>query len=159
MNKVAFRNTIAALAVVAFLSAGATAQKEPELKTQNTPSVLKMRDPFINQNLRPQTPDGTRPTVLPVTPQTNLAPQPGESTSEQGLVGQETFEVPAPEVTITGIVESATGRQAIVNAGDVSQIVSVGQRLADYQVTAISARSVTFQYANSSFEIDLASEF
>ncbi len=62
-------------------------------------------------------------------------------------------------MTITGIVESATGRQAIVNAGDVSQIVSVGQRLADYQVTAISAKSVTFQYANSSFEIDLASEF
>ncbi len=111
MNKVAFRNTIAALAVVAFLSAGATAQKEPELKTQNTPSVLKMRDPFINQNLRPQTPDGTRPTVVPVTPQTNPAPQPGESTSEQGLVSQETFEVPGDHHRYRGVSHRPSGHR------------------------------------------------
>lgn len=159
MNKTIFRNTIAALAVVAFLSAGATAQKEPEVAAPAKPSLMKMRDPFINQNLQPQMEKRTRPVQEPgVNQYTGNLTSPG-STSQEPLTNEPTIEVSAPEVTITGIVESPSGRLAIVTAGNSSQIISVGQNLADYQVTAISAKSVTFRYATSSFEIDLASEF
>lgn len=71
----------------------------------------------------------------------------------------EEIEVPAPEVTITGIVGSSGGRMAIVSAGPSSHIVRVGQKMADYSVTSITDTSVTFTYMSKSFEIPLIDEF
>lgn len=161
MKRHHIRNSIAAIATVAFLTGGAIAQKEgadPKVQSQPTAEAsFKARDPFINLNLQPQNRKGTRPG----TTVDNNGPSVGLDNAEPPVEdpGTDVVEVNPPDVTITGIVNSVQGRQAIVKAGDFSQIVVVGQKLADYKVTAITDTGVTFSYANASFEVALASEF
>jgi hypothetical protein len=65
--------------------------------------------------------------------------------------------VPAPEVTITGIVKSRGGHQAIVNSGSSSYIVSAGQKLGDYRVSSITDTAVTFTHTGKNFKVPIES--
>lgn len=67
--------------------------------------------------------------------------------------------VPAPEVTITGIVKFSGGHQAIVNSGTSSYIVKAGQKLGDYRVSSITDTAVTFTHTGKSFKIPIESDF
>ena len=65
--------------------------------------------------------------------------------------------VPAPEVTITGIVRSGSGRVAIVNSGSSSYMVVPGQKLGDYRVSAITDTAVTFTHTGKAFKVPIDS--
>ena len=137
------------LTAAGLLAAVATAQPYPEVK----------RDPFVSHDNpavqqpinRPKPLHDTRVVSTPVTPSQNMdkpdAPVP--VTPPVAIV------VPAPDVTVSGIVASAGQRQAIINTGSRSVIVTAGQQVADYRVKAIDAQSVTFEPHGKSFKIPL----
>lgn len=140
----------AAVALIAgLLVTAAGAQDQPARPK------LQDRDPFINQLTRPSQTTHVRPTH--VRNQDDPAVQPtkvAQPTRDDGAVALE-----APLVKVTGIIESKGKKSAILNDGQKSRIVSVGQRLADYQITAISKDRVTFTCSGQNFEIPMESEF
>lgn len=141
-----------ALTAAALLSLAATAQSgggNPEVK----------RDPFLNnQDSVPvvktvparQGREGLQPFTSPT-----RKPTPGVAPSNQPEI---VVVVPAPQVTVDGIVASSGQRQAIITTSKGSRIVTVGQRLADYRVKAIDSKSVTFEAQGKSFKIPLGQQ-
>lgn len=72
---------------------------------------------------------------------------------------EEEPEVSPPAVTVTGIISSGSGRRAILTSPDQSYIVSVGDKLAEYRVTAISERAVSFSLSDRTFKLEMEDEF
>lgn len=140
-----------ALASAALLFSAATAQSgggNPEVK----------RDPFINNQAAP-------PAIRQTTRPSDRGPQPFTNPKQQTIPAVKPADqpkivlvVPAPDVTVSGIVASSGQRQAIINTSNGSRIVTVGQRLADYRVKAIGSDSVTFEAQGKSFKIPLGQE-
>ncbi len=119
--------------------------------TAQTPSKSVERDPFINGRTSPafSAPAVVKPrTVQPGG--TSVVPKstPPHDASPATMV-------PAPDVQVSGIVNSGGQRQAILWTGSRSLIVKVGQQVADYQVKAIDANSVTFGAGGKSFRVPL----
>lgn len=151
------RNSALALVTAGLLTGGAIAQKEvAQSPKAEQPTSFQSRDPFINLNLRPQAPDGTR--TQPKNTNDGVT-KVGDGPKDGPAAASPTIDVEAPDVTITGIVESGHGRQAIAQVGSNSAILSVGQKLGDFTVSSITPGAVTFGYETASFTIPLAAEF
>lgn len=149
-------------------AATATAAVKPAAKPVK-PTITD-RDPFVNhvnagvvssgsvRRVRNDRASGN--TVKPAA----AAPKAAAATAAKGAAAGTEEEVPevivpAPEVTITGIVKSRGGNQAIVSTGSSSYIVATGQKLGDYRVAAITDTAVTFTHTGKSFKIPIESEF
>jgi hypothetical protein len=147
----------------------AAAGEAPKPIIKPAKPVITDRDPFVNQatagavnsgtvsRVRPR-PTGATNTVRPATPASNAAR--GNAPAVKGQAAQEEVEeviVPAPEVTITGIVRSGGGHIAIVNSGSQSYMVTPGQKLGDYRVSAITDTAVTFTHTGKAFKVPIES--
>ena len=182
-----WRLGLAAVLATGLLAAGASAQegasgdvdikeKSPaatqsgETVTSETKMVkptIVDRDPFINQmtSNRIVTPDrpnsGVRPikTISPGNNDKEPNGRPGADPVDPTVAVVEP-EVPAPEVTVTGIVSSGSGSQAIISTSAGTRMVSSGQKLGDYRVSSIGPNYVSFSYGQTKvFKVPLASEF
>lgn len=122
--------------------------------TAQTPSKAVERDPFINSR---STPAFSAPaTVMPRADRTApTVAAPSKLPTSREPVAAPVAAVPAPDVQVSGIVNSAGQRQAILWTGSRSLIVKVGQQVADYRVKAIDATSVTFDAGGKSFRVPL----
>lgn len=116
------RSLVIAAAAVALTFGAAQAQQD--------------RDPFV----RPTTPTvapAPAPQPAPVVVQPQSKPQP------QAVVrNTEPAPVSVPEVTVTGIVRSGSRSSALLSADQRTYMVSVGDRLGAWKVTAIRADEV-----------------
>lgn len=127
------------------------------------PPTITDRDPFINQV------DGgtVRGSTIRRTGSSKIgAAKAGSSVkSNKGAAAKgkddakEEVIVPAPEVTITGIVKSGGSHQAIVTSASGSYIISAGQKLGDYRVASITDTAVVFTNTGKSFKILIDSPF
>lgn len=182
-----WRTGIAVFLATGLLAAGASAQEgatgdvdikekspavtQPADTTSSETRMVKPtivdRDPFINQmtSNRILTPDRTNSPIRPIkkiSPGNNNAePQarPGADPVDETVAVQEP-EIPAPEVTVTGIVSSGSGSQAIISTSAGTRMVSSGQKLGDYRVSSIGPNYVSFSYGETKvFKVPLASEF
>ncbi len=184
MKKEFWRNSTVAILAAGLLAVAAVAQtgeasgkvkiegeKTPAAKAQVKPAgkpakpTIQDRDPFVNQvsggvvnssAVVRRRSSSTGASVRPATP--------ASRTARAKAVGPEASPtpevvVPAPEVTITGIVKSRGAHQAIVNSGTSSYIVVPGQKLGDYRVAAITDTAVTFTHSGKSFKIPIESDF
>lgn len=149
MHSLLSRRGAAVALIAGLLSTAAGAQDQPARPK------LQDRDPFINQLNRPSQSTHVRP--IKVQNHDNSAAQPVKVAPTNGDGDPVALE--APLVKVTGIIESKGKKSAILNDGQKSRIVSVGQRLAEYQVTAISNDRVTFTCSGQNFEIPMESEF
>ncbi len=146
------------------VSSPAPAEAAPSIGLPMKPQIVS-RDPFVNTILSGEVYASYAParTSRPAAaPSIAAAPQVTVPPAARGPQIEEEIEeeiIPAPEVTVTGIVSSGSGRYAIVNSGASSYLVTVGQKLADYRISAISTDSVTFSYSGKSFEIEMEDEF
>lgn len=146
----------------------ATVQAKPSAKSAK-PSITD-RDPFVNSvdsgvvipgsiQARPRvsTAPARGATVRPATPvgKARVAAPQSAPAVQQPAVVEPVIIVPAPEVTITGIIKSAGSRQAIVNSGTSSYIVTPGQKLGSYRVASITDTAVTFTHTGKSFKIPI----
>ena len=76
------------------------------------------------------------------------------------LVEEDEVDIPAPEVTISGIVRSGSGNQAIISTANGTRVITTGQKLGDYRVAAIGDKSVSFSYGGGKiFKVPMDSEF
>ena len=182
-----WRMGLAAVLATGLLATGASAQegasgdvnikeKSPAVtqsgSTANNDTVMVKptiveRDPFINQmtNNRFSTP--TRPNLPPrsvktISPGNNdkepLA-RPGADPIDDTVAVEQPV-IPAPEVTVTGIVSSGSGSQAIISTSNGTRMVTSGQKLGDYRVSSIGPNYVSFSYGQTKvFKVPLASEF
>jgi Tfp pilus assembly protein PilP len=70
--------------------------------------------------------------------------------AENAAEGEEVEEqVPAPSVSISGIVSSGSGRQAIISTSNGTRMISPGMKLGDYYVANIGSDYVTFGYGGT----------
>ncbi len=113
-------------------------------QANETDTAIK-RDPFVNQIT------GSR--VLPTQPHKIVSPLQQDSGSEQASrPGDRTpNDEPAdvaidPNVTVTGIVISPAGRQAILTTEVGGRLVTQGEKLGDFQVTEIGENYVALSY-------------
>lgn len=149
-------------------AAASSAEARPTVKPAKP--VITDRDPFVNQvdagvvtggsaPRRTVRSSGSAPSVRPAASGGVSAAK----ASAKGMPAAEEVEpeviVPAPEVTITGIVKSGSGNQAIVTSNSGSYIVRAGQKLGDYRVSAITDTAVTFTHTGKSFKIPIDSQF
>lgn len=157
-------------------SAPATTSTAAETKPAARPIKPQIveRDPFVNQlltgNISTST-SGTRsPTrnVRTSKPASNTIKPAGTTASAApgaapGAVGDEAPEpeIPAPEVTVNGIVSSGSGRQAIISTGNnITRVISPGMKLGDYRVSTIGPNYVTFNYGGKKdFKVVIENQF
>jgi hypothetical protein len=69
------------------------------------------------------------------------------------VMAQERVDIPAPEVWLTGLVQSGTTRLATVTTKVGSRVVHGGQKLGDYVVDEIGNDSIVFRYDDVRFPI------
>lgn len=125
------------------------------------------RDPFVNQlltgNVIP-TSTGSRAPTRNIKPVSKVADS-GKTVAAAAppAAGEEAepeVEIPAPEVTVTGIVSSGSGNQAIIKTNVGMKVINVGQKLGDYKVSSIGSNYVVFSYGGEkTFKVPLDSEF
>lgn len=145
-----FNRALAAIMIGGLTLTGAIAQESDR-------HPLAERDPFINQL--------HNNTLSPVTPSTPFAPKPVNkpaprpSAEKQGSVETQPLAVEMPDVAVTGIVNANGKRQAILYSQDISRIVDVGSKLADFQVTEIEADGVVLSHGQQKVKIPLSAEF
>ena len=131
------------------------------------PSITD-RDPFVNQVNAGVVNPGAITRVRSVTTGATVRPPAGGAAARgnaakgaaKNAPAEEVVEeviVPAPEVTITGIVKSGGGHIAIVNSGTQSYMVSAGQKLGDYRVASITDTAVTFTHTGKAFKVPIES--
>ena len=113
-------------------------------QANETDTAIK-RDPFVNQIT------GSR--VLPTQPHKIVSPLQQDSGREQvsrpgdRIPDENPTEVAIdPNVTVTGIVTSPAGRQAILTTEVGGRLVSQGEKLGDFQVTEIGENYVALSY-------------
>jgi hypothetical protein len=131
------------------------------------------RDPFVNQvsagvvnagaigRVR-QVERASGASVKPSSVAASTTAKAGTAAKGKGAPAAEEEEVeeiiiPEPEVTITGIVKSGGGHIAIVNSGTQSYMVTKGQKLGDYKVSAITDTAVTFTHTGKHFKVPIDS--
>jgi Tfp pilus assembly protein PilP len=149
MQSLLTRRGIVALVAAGFLFSVGAAQDRP------TKPELAERDPFVNQ-IGQNTPNPQQTKRQPRTPQPES--KIGETRREVGL--NSTAEViPAPDVRVTGIVAVEGQRTAILQSDQGMTIVSVGQKLADFEVSQISEDSVTFRHSGQDYRVPMETEF
>ena len=182
-----WRMGLAAVLATGLLAAGASAQEgasgDVDIK-EKSPAVTQSgetatseskmvkptivdRDPFINQmtSNRILTPDRPNSLVRPIKKispgnnDTEPKARPGADPIDDTVAVVEP-EIPAPDVTVTGIVSSGSGSQAIISTSAGTRMVSSGQKLGDYRVSSIGPNYVSFSYGQTKvFKVPLASEF
>ena len=146
----------------------ATATAAPKPAAKPIKPAITDRDPFVNlvrsgvvvggSAPRSRAPQATRGAT--VRPAATVAAGPSRAGAANPAAPQEPeVIVPAPEVTITGIVKSRNGNQAIINSGANSHIVQAGQKIGDYRVAAITDTAVTFTNSGKSFKVPIENEF
>ena len=149
-------------------AATTTAVVKPAAKTVKP--VITDRDPFVNQVSGGTVTAGAVGRVRTTSAASGNTVRPavtrasGAAKSAPSRVEVEEAEVievivPAPEVTVTGIVKSRGSHQAIINYGDSSRIISTGQKMGDYRVAGITDTAVTFTHSGKSFKIPIDSDF
>lgn len=147
-------------------TAPATAAVKPAAKPVK-PAITD-RDPFVNLVKSGVVSGGSVTRVRPARPAAGATVRPASSVAASSVRGaaaapqapaEPEVIVPAPEVTITGIVKSRHGNQAIISAGANSHIVEPGQKIGDYRVSAITDTAVTFTNSGKSFKIPMENEF
>ena len=130
------------------------------------PQIVE-RDPFVNQLLTGNvvaTSTGSRAPVRNIQP-VSKSPTSGTTVAAAAppAAGEEVaeeVEIPAPEVSVTGIVSSGSGNQAIIRTNVGMKVVNVGQKLGDYRVASIGDTYVVFSYGGEkTFKVPLDSEF
>lgn len=188
MNNVFWRHRAAAILAAGLLTVAAVAQEgasgEVKIEGEKPPAApatavvkpaakpvkptITNRDPFVNlvnagtvsagSTSRVRAAQSSGATVRPAA--SVVRANPGAVAAAAAAVEPEPeVIVPAPEVTITGIVKSRGGHQAIINSGSNSHIVSAGQKIGDYRVAAITDTAVTFTNSGKSFKIPIESQF
>lgn len=129
------------------------------------------RDPFVNQVTGGVVTSGAVPSRARTVRSTGGATvRPAAAAASRSATGAtkgvkgaaeepkvEEVVVPAPEVTVTGIVKSGGGHIAIVNSGTMSYMVSPGQKLGDYRVSSITDTAVTFTHTGKNFKVPIES--
>jgi hypothetical protein len=133
--------------------------------------VITDRDPFVNQVESGVVVGGAVPsgvvrsaratgasTVRPAAAPVGKPMGAGKKAAAEAEPEPEVI-IPAPEVTVTGIIKSSGSHQAIVSSSTGSYIVSPGQKLGDYRVSAITDTAVTFTHTGKSFKIPIESDF
>jgi hypothetical protein len=148
------RRSLIAVAISGLLLSAASAQNG-----SSRPEVT--RDPFLNNQTVPGAAIQHHNTLKPGPGNGLAAPVQPTARKVPKVVAPAVdaiAAVPAPEVTVNGIVASSGQRQAILSNGSGSFIVQVGQKLSDYRVKAIDASSVTFEAQGHSFRIPLSKD-
>lgn len=151
--------------------AAAAAGEEKKPTGKPVKPTITERDPFVNQvtagvvspgavSSRARTASSTGgATVKPAAAAASRSAT-GATKGVKGAAAEEPVEeviVPAPEVTITGIVKSGGGHVAIVNSGNMSYMVVPGQKLGDYRVSSITDTAVTFTHTGKNFKVPIES--
>lgn len=177
-----WRLGVATIMTAGLLAAGASAQNSAEGEVNikdKTPAAASEseaakpagkpvkpqivdRDPFVNQVIT-----GTvRSTTAAVRPKPKsgtaaVAAAKGATGGAAGKVEEvEEIEIPAPEVTVNGIVSSGSGRQAIISTSNGTRMITTGMKLGDYRVATIGPNYVTFSYnGEKNFKVQLENEF
>lgn len=180
-----WRRGVATIMTAGLLAVGAAAQdgaegevniteKTPATTSETKPEAEKAakpikpqiveRDPFVNQLTAGVVISDSAPSRGPrVKAGGNVASSGGgDKTDGDGKVltdeGEE--EIPAPEVTVTGIVMSYSGNQAIISTDVGTRMISAGQKLGDYKVSSITNKKVVFSYGGEKyFDVPLEAEF
>ena len=123
----------------------------PALQAQ-TPSNGKVtRDPFVNLVT-------SDPTIVHQEPGSNSPkPQkPSDTTAPlKPIVKNPEPVVVAPQVSVQGIVLSASGNQAIVRSPKQTYLVKAGDKLGDYRVEEVQPETVVFRYKDKSFSFKM----
>lgn len=184
MRKEFWRNSTVAIIAAGLLAVAAVAQTgeasgQVKIEGENTPAataqvkpaakpakpVIQDRDPFVNQvtggvvNSSAVVRQRRSATGASVRPASSASRSSAARAATPNAEATPEVVVPAPEVTITGIVKSRGAHQAIVNSGTSSYIVVPGQKLGDYRVAAITDTAVTFTHSGKSFKIPIDSDF
>lgn len=68
-------------------------------------------------------------------------------------------EIPPPAVTVQGIVLSGSGNRAILTSPNQTYIVRTGDKLGDYKVDKVEAKTVIFRFKDKTFKLTMADEF
>ncbi|MFA5505770.1 MAG: hypothetical protein WC314_21600 [Vulcanimicrobiota bacterium] len=178
-----WRKGFAAILAAGLLATGASAQdgasgdvtikdKTPVVSQSSDPTAddsarlikptIVDRDPFTNQLIEnrlatPSSPQADRRnTVSPGNDNREPKARPGADPIDY-TVAVEQPAIPAPEVTVTGIV---SGSQAIISTNYGTRVVTPGQKLGDYRVSAIGQNYVSFSYGQGQvFKVPMDSEF
>lgn len=143
-----------------------TSESEPEAVKEDKPIKPQIvdRDPFVNQLLTGNVVAGSAPSRA-----RNIKPAPKPATSgstvaaakpDETVLTEPEVEVPAPDVSVTGVVTSGSGNQAIIKTNVGMKVISVGQKLGDYRVASIGSNYVVFAYGTGkTFKVPINSEF
>jgi hypothetical protein len=91
------------------------------------------------------------------TPGGTPASKPGAKPGDTAVEEEEP--VDPPDVSVNGIVVGGGTSRAIIKGPEQSYIVSVGDKLAEYRILAISSGAVTFGYKGHKFKVKLDDEF
>lgn len=183
-----WRIGVATIMTAGFLAAGASAQNSAEgevnikdkapaaasegeqVKKEAKPVKPQIvdRDPFVNQiytgtgrstavvRRNPGQKSGTQ--VIGTAASTVKNAQ--AANGGKGEEAAEEVEIPAPEVTVNGIVSSGSGRQAIISTNAGTRMITTGMKLGDYRVASIGNNYVTFSYnGEKDFKVQLENEF
>lgn len=145
----------------------ATATEAPKAVVKPVKPTITSRDPFVNMVNAGTVSAGSTSRVreaqsagASVRPAASVArANTGAVAAAVAAEAEPEVVVPAPEVTITGIVKSRGAHQAIINSGSNSHIVSAGQKIGDYRVASITDTAVTFTNSGKSFKIPIESQF
>lgn len=151
--------------------AAAAAGEEKKPSGKPVKPTITERDPFVNQVSAGVVTPGAVTSRRTVASSSGATVKPAAAAASRSATGatkgtkgaaapaEEPVEVvvPAPEVTITGIVKSGGGHIAIVNSGNTSYMVVPGQKLGDYRVSAITDTAVTFTHTGKNFKVPIES--
>ena len=150
MQSMLTRRGIVALVAAGLLFSVAGAQDKP-----GKPKMTD-RDPFVNPHYQLAPTNKTQPGRVDTLQNSNNQTVQDAKT---GNVSEEPTELAAPDVKVTGIVASNGHKQAILQSSQGTRIVTVGEKLADYQVSAITNDSVTLSHSGRAFKVPMTSEF
>ena len=183
-----WRQGVATILTAGILAVGAVAQEGAEGEvniTESTPTATSEaqpaaapakpikpqivdRDPFVNLLLTGNVISSSVSSRAPARSIKPRTPAPAVKSAQSGSTvaaaapaeEEPEVEIPAPEVSVTGIVSSGSGNQAIISTSVGMKVISVGQKLGDYRVAAINPTSVVFSYGGQkTFKVPLESEF
>ena len=140
----------------------ATDKAPPDDARPVKPTIVE-RDPFVNQIFASKvTPRNiVRPNPKPLNPgNSSVEPQGRPDADPIATQTEVPEEVPAPEVTVSGIVTSPSGSLAIILTSVGTRMISAGEKLGDYRVSSIGTDHVAFRYGDYKvFKVPMASEF
>lgn len=128
----------------------ASSSKAPSTGIEQ-PKMINHRDPFV----KGYTPPPPQPNYHARVPD-RQDQKPGPSKPAAFLPP---IEVPAPQVTIHGIISSNSGNRAILASPNKTYLVQRGDKLGDYTVESVNAKTVVFRYKDKTFNLKLESEF